>query len=339
VVCDGGRWSPLCIARSGLDLFALHDIIKVMNLLLICLLTGLSCLVLLCCYPSALGQWLLRCGLCLSGFRQRQLSLPAGKLAYLEGGRGPAVMLIHGFGGDGPTSWGRVMAALAKQHHVLVPDLLWFGRSHAATAPALQAQADALEALIRARVPDKVQLVGLSYGGFVALELARRMPDKIERLIIMASPGMAYTPDDQQDLLARAGVSTAEQLFVPNDAQALARMMALVGSPLAQAPRFVLQDVWAFYYRDRAPLLRALMQELAADQQAHVERLSQPLTMPVAVVWGTQDEIFPLPIGQRLASLLDAPLFTIDGGTHVLPVVSATQTVAVLQTILRQAVV
>jgi pimeloyl-ACP methyl ester carboxylesterase len=52
-----------------------------------------------------------------------------------------------------------------------------------------------------------VQLVGLSYGGFVALELARRMPEKIARLVIMASPGMAYTPDDQQDLLARARYS------------------------------------------------------------------------------------------------------------------------------------
>jgi hypothetical protein len=35
------------------------------------------------------------------------------------------------------------------------------------------------------------------------------------------------------------------------------------------------------------------MQELATGQQAHVERLKQPLTMPAAVVWGTQDEIFP----------------------------------------------
>ena len=309
--------------------------INTMNIVLICLLIGLSGLLLLCCYPSALGQWLLRCSLHLSGFRHRQLPLPTGELAYLEGGAGPAVMLIHGFGGDGPTSWGQVMAALIKHHHVLVPDLLWFGRSHAVTAPALQAQADALEALIHARVPGKVQLVGLSYGGFVALELARRMPEKIERLVIMASPGMAYTADDQQDLLARAGVSTAEQLFVPSDAQALARMMALVGSPLARAPRFMLRDVWKFYYRDRAPQLRALMLELASAQQAHVERLSQPLTMPVAVVWGTQDEIFPLAIGQRLALLLDAPLFTIDGGTHVLPLVSASQTVAVLRAILR----
>jgi pimeloyl-ACP methyl ester carboxylesterase len=226
------------------------------------------------------------------------------------------------------------MAALAKQHQVLV--LICSGL--VAAMPQLPLAAGA-GGCARSTDPhprtDKVQLVGLSYGGFVALELARRMPEKIAQLVIMASPGMVYTPADQQDLLDRAAVESAEQLFVPNDAQALARMMALVGSPLARAPRFLLQDVWLFYYRDRAAQLRALMQELATGQQAHVERLSQPLIMPVAVVWGTQDEIFPLHIGQRLASSLDAPLFTIDGGTHVLPVVSAPQTVAVLQSILQ----
>ncbi|WP_159875618.1 alpha/beta fold hydrolase [Aquitalea denitrificans] len=318
-----------------MDLSGGHDIIKGMNLMLTIVLLVFSSLLLLCCFPSAAGQWLLRCSLWLAGFRSRRLSLPDGELAYLEGGSGHSVLLIHGFGGDGPTSWGRVMAALVKRHHVLVPDLLWFGRSHATGEPALLAQADALEVLIRSCVPGTVQLVGLSYGGFVALELARRMPEKIGRLVIMASPGMAYTPDDQQDLLARAQVQTAEQLFVPSDAQALARMMALVGSPLARAPQYLLRDVWQFYYRDRAPQLRALMQELATGQQAHVERLKQPLTMPAAVVWGTQDEIFPLHIGQRLALQLDAPLITIDGGTHVLPVVSAIETVAALQDILQ----
>jgi hypothetical protein len=89
---------------------------------------------------------------------------------------------------------------------VLVPDLLWFGRSHAATAPALQAQADALEALIRARVP--VRYNWWACPTVVSWRWSwRRMPEKIAQLVIMASPGMAYTPDDQQDLLARARYS------------------------------------------------------------------------------------------------------------------------------------
>jgi pimeloyl-ACP methyl ester carboxylesterase len=125
-----------------LDLSGGHDIIKAMNLMLICWLIVLWLAAVR--YPSALGQWLLRCSLWLSGFRSAGcLSRMASWLIWK--GKRPAVMLIHGFGGDGPTSWGRVMAALAKQHQVLVPDLLWFGRSHAAIYPALQAQADALK--------------------------------------------------------------------------------------------------------------------------------------------------------------------------------------------------
>ncbi|PXX45614.1 pimeloyl-ACP methyl ester carboxylesterase [Aquitalea magnusonii] len=309
--------------------------ITAMNAYLIPLLLVLAAVLLACCFPSATGQYMVRAYLRLAGFRSRRLRLEQGELAFLEGGQGSNVLLIHGFGGDGPASWGRVMAGLIRRHHVLVPDLLWFGRSHAASAPSLMAQADALEALIRARIAGPVQLVGLSYGGFVALELARRLPQQVSQLVIMASPGMVYTPEDQQDLLARARVASAEQLFVPADPQGVARMMAMVGSPLARAPQFLLKDVWQFYYRDRAPQLRALMQELATRQEQHLERFSQPLAMPVAVIWGSQDEIFPLDIGQRLALLLDAPLITIDGGTHVLPVVFAVQTLAALQDILQ----
>jgi len=288
-----------------------------------------------CVFPSASGQFMARLYLRLAGFRSHCLALQHSKLAYLEGGQGSTVLLIHGFGGDGAASWGRVMAGLVRRHHVLVPDLLWFGRSHGDGAPSLQAQADALEALILTRTQSAIQVVGLSYGGFVALELARRLPERVARLVIMASPGMVYTPDDQQDLLLRARVDSAEQLFVPADPEGLARTMAMVGSPLARAPQFLLRDVWQYYYRDRLPQLRALMQELAWQQQEHVERLAQPLPMPVAIVWGAQDEIFPLQIGQRLAQVLNAPLFTIDGGTHVLPVVFAVQTLAVLQDVLQ----
>lgn len=328
------RRRRLLSAASGLDLSVAHDMIPSMTAYLLALLILLA-IAMPACYPSAAGQAMVRGYLWLTGFRGRRLSLPAGELAWLEGGSGGSVLLIHGFGGDGPTSWGRVMAGLVRRHHVLVPDLLCFGRSHAADEqPSLLAQADALQALIQARVAGSLQVVGLSYGGFVALELARRMPERISQLVIMASPGMAYTEEDQQALLRRAQVASAEQLFVPADAQGVARLMAMVGSPLARAPRFLLQDVWQYYYRDRARQLRALMQELANGQQQYLARHAQPPSMPAAVVWGSQDEIFPLQLGQRLALALNAPLFTIDGGTHVLPVVCAAQTLAVLQQIL-----
>jgi hypothetical protein len=96
-----------------LDLSGGHDIIKAMNLMLTILLLVLSSLLLLYCFPLLPGS-----GCCVAvcgwwGFAATGC-LPDGELAYLEGGRGHSVLLIHGFGGDGPTSWARVMAALSS---------------------------------------------------------------------------------------------------------------------------------------------------------------------------------------------------------------------------------
>ena len=84
---------------------------------------------------------------------------------------------------------------------MLVPDLLWFGDSVSGRTPSLDAQADALQALLAARGIRQVELVGISYGGFVAVELARRLPQVVSRLVIVNSPGPVYTPADLQALL------------------------------------------------------------------------------------------------------------------------------------------
>ncbi len=287
------------------------------------------------CFPSATHRLSLDWWLSAAGYRKHTLSLPDGVLSYREGGSGEPLLLVHGFGGDGPVTWGPVMPGLAKQWHVLAPDLLWFGGSASTARPSLLAEADALEALIRQRGLTGVRLVGVSYGGFVALELARRLPDRISQLVIMSSPGMVYGQEDLRQLLARSGAPSADQLFVPGRSQDVARLMAVVGSPLARAPGFVLEDVRQHYYQGREDAMRALMRELVDGSQDYAQRFSTPLALPVTVIWGARDDVFPLDIGQRLARRLSAPLITIDGGTHLLPVLSAPQTLTVLQQVLR----
>ena len=61
------------------------------------------------------------------------------------------IQLIHGFGANGLASWKAPMLDLVRDHRVLVPDLLWFGDSVSGRTPSLDAQADALQALLAAR--------------------------------------------------------------------------------------------------------------------------------------------------------------------------------------------
>ena len=83
--------------------------------------------------------------------------LPAGRIRYAERpgmGAGLPVLLIHGFGANGLASWKAPMLDLVRDHRVLVPDLLWFGDSVSGRTPSLDAQADALQALLAARGVD-----------------------------------------------------------------------------------------------------------------------------------------------------------------------------------------
>src|SRR5260370_27842243 len=51
------------------------------------------------------------------------------KIHYLEAGSGPAVILLHGLGGDA-SNWAATIPALSKSFHVFLPDQIGFGASY-----------------------------------------------------------------------------------------------------------------------------------------------------------------------------------------------------------------
>lgn len=255
------------------------------------------------------------------GLGARQLALPDGHLLYRDGGKGQPVLLIHGFGGDGLVNWKPQMLDLVRDHRVIVPDLLWFGGSTASRRPSLDAQADALAALVTRLDLHRVEVVGISYGGFVAMELVRRLPDRIGRMVIVNSPGPVYTEADFAGLLQRGGVKSAEALFVPDSAAAMRRLTALVYSDKRDAPDWVLDDFRQHYVVGHEPQLRALMQDLTGFMQRYRERFPAGTRWPQpVVVWSEGDRVFPLPIGKRLATAIGAKLIEVPGAGHNLPV-------------------
>ncbi len=286
---------------------------------LVCLMALAS--LLAACSPSGLYSSWNEAVVERQGLGPKLLELPDGHLLYRDSGKGQPVLLIHGFGGDGLVSWKPQMLDLVRDHRVIVPDLLWFGGSTVSRKPSLDAQADALAALVTRLDLHKVEVVGISYGGFVAMELVRRLPDRIGRMVIMNSPGPVYTEADFAGLLQRGGVKSAEVLFVPDSAAAVRRLSALVYSDKRDAPDWVLDDFRRHYIEGREPQLRALMQDLTGFMQRYRERFPPGTRWPQpVVVWSTTDRVFPLPIGRRLASAIGARLIEVPDAGHNLPV-------------------
>jgi pimeloyl-ACP methyl ester carboxylesterase len=250
-----------------------------------------------------------------AGLEERTITAEDGSTVhYWTGGDGPPLVLVHGFGGSAVFTWTK-QRSLAKTHRLVVPDLLWFGESHGNGTPDLDRQVAAVRAAVRAEGVSRADWLGVSYGGFVALDVAIRHPDEVRRLVLVDSPGPVWTRADHAAMLARLGIAAPEDLFVPKDPRGIRALLRLAYHHPPAVPRFALRDAFRELYAHDAEERRALLRDLDARWDAWA---STPWTVdaPALVVWGEHDLLFPLDAGHRLAGQLGADLVSIPGAAH-----------------------
>jgi pimeloyl-ACP methyl ester carboxylesterase len=197
------------------------------------------------------------------------------------------VVFLHGFGGCHEL-WRDVIAALGPGLRVLAYDLPGHGHSlrHQATGGARSA-ARAILADFIARRLDKVHLVGHSMGGAIATLVALADPARVASLTLLAPGG--FGPQINGPLLRRYAAA-----FERDEIRACLAAMSGPGS----VPPDHAVDV---HLRMRAQpgQLQTLIDMAAAmtkgDRQGVIpaEQLDS-LTMPVMVVWGTEDPVLPV---------------------------------------------
>lgn len=127
------------------------------------------------------------------GLEERVITHEGGRLRYLIGGTGPAIVLCHGFIGSAENfdDW---LPALLPRRTVIAPDLPGFGGStplrgrHSADALARAAFAAAADAGAL-----RYDVAGLCLGSSVAMAVQRQRPDAVQRVILhtpLLNPGL-----------------------------------------------------------------------------------------------------------------------------------------------------
>ncbi|WP_267594101.1 alpha/beta fold hydrolase [Carbonactinospora thermoautotrophica] len=115
---------------------------------------------------------------------------------YLEAGSGPPVVLVHGSGPgvSAYANWRLTMPALAERFRVLAPDMVGFGYTErpAGLRYDTETWTDHLVGFLDALGLARVNLVGNSFGGAIALRVAARHPDRVDRLVLMGSVGVSF---------------------------------------------------------------------------------------------------------------------------------------------------
>jgi len=122
------------------------------------------------------------------GFASETVTVNGIKLHYVRGGKGPAVILIHGF----PEDWFEfhaIMPRLAKQFTVIAIDLRGVGGS-TATAGGYDAanMAQDVHQLAAALKLERIYIVGHDLGGQVTYALVRRYPEATRGAMILDTP-------------------------------------------------------------------------------------------------------------------------------------------------------
>lgn len=241
----------------------------------------------------------------------RRVPLPSGlTVSVLDlgplatGGREPLtpLVLLHGVGAD-KGEWVFGAPLLARTRRVVAPDLLGHGGTDKPTGSGVDYRirlladvvVETLERMEGLAAP--VDLLGHSLGGAVALDVARRFPRRLRRLVLVDAAGLP--PRDALDPLA---VSLP---FAPNGFADSRRLLSTsVRSPLLSHPLVALAaSVYKGRRRNRPQLLKLLAAVAAGEDSLSPADLLR-IRHRTLVLWGDRDRIFPVATGRRLAARL-----------------------------------
>ena len=117
-----------------------------------------------------------------------QIEIDGLRIAFEREGDGPPLVLAHGYVGDGRTTWRRQIAALSDEFTVVAWDAPGAGRS--SDPPeffGMAGYADCLAASSNDSTSGRRTSPGLSFGGALALELARRHPSIPTSLVLVSA--------------------------------------------------------------------------------------------------------------------------------------------------------
>jgi 3-oxoadipate enol-lactonase len=118
------------------------------------------------------------------------------RLFAVDEGQGPPLVFLHGFPLD-HSMWDAQRREFRTTHRVLIPDQRGFGKTPSGDRPASieQFADDLLDLLDAAGVTEPAAVCGLSMGGCVAFQFARKFPQRLSRLVICDARAALDTPE------------------------------------------------------------------------------------------------------------------------------------------------
>ncbi len=264
--------------------------------------------------PESATRWIIDAQRSGAGLVRKEIALADGRhYAYLEGGQGAPLMLVHGFGAN-KDAFAPVAAMLTAHYHVVIPDLLGFGESdHPQDADyTAAAQAERMHALAQVLGLKSLHLGGSSMGGHIALLYAARYPAEVQSLWLLDSGGIWSAPPSA--LQQRMAQSEDRPIFV-RSGDDLARAMTIYMNEPPFMPRPIVNVLAEERIRNYA-LEQRIFQQIMGDS---IEARVKGLATPTLIVWGREDRALNPATAEILHQLLPHSAVVLMPGVGHLP--------------------
>ena len=242
---------------------------------------------------------------------RRQLMVDGRRVSYLTAGSGPAVVLLHGIGGNA-AQWNAQLDGLAGQYRLIAWDTPGYGESDDPdTAWRMGDYAGVLAGLLDALELERVHLIGQSWGGVLAQEFYRRHVERVRSLVLSDTfPGDACRPQAARDASLQ-GRLRALKTMTPAE-MATARLPMLVPEGTSAGVKREIETMLAAIrpsgYRQAAIALHD------SDERA----VLPTVRVPALVIAGEFDNVVPLHLSMLLAEgIPGARLEIIQGTGHL----------------------
>ena len=244
-------------------------------------------------------------------------------LAYLDVGQGRPVILIHGFGGS-MWQWEHQQRPLSAEFRLITPDLIGSGLSD---KPDIEYRPDQMldyfvGFMDTLGIP-QATLVGNSMGAGLAIGMALAHPDRVSQLVLIDG-----LPANVRERLTSQSIQRALDTPAPSWLASFGNWLfggvmiesvlkEIVHDPALLTPAVIERSN---RNRQRPGMIRPLMtvrDSLPLWETGFARRLGE-IAHPTLIVWGEEDRVFPLAVGEELQrTIKESSLVRIPNAGHI----------------------
>ena len=228
---------------------------------------------------------------------------------WAEGDQGSTVLLLHGIGAY-IERWVQNISVLAAYHRVYALDMLGHGCTDKpiSFSYSWEAGAQFVKDFMAELGLETASLVGNSMGGGIALSLALKFPEMVEKLVLVDSAGLGK---EVPLLLRLATIPVLGEIFTRPSPDSSAQTLR----SLLFDPTVLTDEAFELQYRmDAQPgaqktvlqLLRWAFNPFGPNKPYYdpIYRGLASIHNPTLIVWGRQDQLFPVVHAQRAVKKL-----------------------------------